>query len=181
MFGSVILALMAPGFGDRSVVFESNRQGPMQAQNIYLLPGGPQFKDPIPDLAVMDLRILGDTLYVQVKNEGGRARVAALVSARAEVNGVRTELATVRTTQLKGGETRWVPVRGFSFKTAANSPTVLALENASSVSATARLVPSTAGSMDRTGNGCGDCSTDANESNNELTLGGQAIKRGKPE
>lgn len=180
MFASVILALMSP-VADRPVIFESNRQGPMPAENIYLRPGGPHSADDAPDLAVTDFRIIGDTLYVQVKNEGGRARVATLVSARAEVNGVKTDLATARTSQFKAGEARWVPVRGFSFKTAGNSPAVLALENASSVSAMARLIPSTATTMDRTGTGCGDCATDANDSNNELTLGGQAIKRGKPE
>jgi hypothetical protein len=135
-----------------------------------------------PDIAIKDLKIDGDTLYVRLANLGrGGARVPILLAARAMAGGVKSDVAQIRTNRLAAGETRWVPIKGFSVKTAATAPSVFALANATAVSAAARLVPSSAGTLDRSGQGCGDCTSEIDETNNVLTLSGEALKRGKPQ
>jgi hypothetical protein len=134
-----------------------------------------------PDIAIGALSIDGDTLYVQVTNKGrSPTRASTLVVARAQSAGARSDLAEARTGRLAPGETRWVAVKGFSMKTPSKSGPVFALGNASAVSAAARLLPSSSGMLDRSGQGCGDCSAEMGEDNNQLTLSAAAIKHGRP-
>lgn len=134
-----------------------------------------------PDIAVKGMRIDGDTLYVQVVNQGrGSARTPILIVARAAENGMKSDEVQARTDRLAAGESRWVPLRGFSVKSASLVAPVFQLAAASTVSAAAWLMPSTSGTLDRSGQGCGECTDDADQSNNLLTLSGQAIARGLP-
>lgn len=134
-----------------------------------------------PDIAVKGMRIDGDTLYVQVVNQGrGSARTPILIVARAAENGMKSDEVQARTDRLAAGESRWVPLRGFSVKSASLVAPVFQLAAASAVSAAAWLMPSTSGTLDRSGQGCGECTDDADQSNNLLTLSGQAIARGLP-
>lgn len=134
-----------------------------------------------PDIAVKGMRIDGDTLYVQVVNQGrGSARTPILIVARAAENGMKSDEVQARTDRLAAGESRWVPLRGFSVKSASLVAPVFQLASASAVSAAAWLMPSTSGTLDRSGQGCGECTDDADQSNNLLTLSGQAIARGLP-
>lgn len=155
------------------------RQGPMPGENIYLRPPHKGSDDRMfPDIAVKAMRIDRDTLYVQLANQGrGSARASILVAARAEANGMRSEAVEARTGRLAAGESRWVPLKGFAVKSASTSPPVFDLAAATVVSAAARLVPSTASALDRSGEGCSDCTIDSDESNNLLTLHGDSIKR----
>lgn len=131
-----------------------------------------------PDIAIGAMRIDGGTLYVRVTNKGGAGtRSSTLVAARAESGGIRSELAQARTGRMSPGESRWVPITGFK---ASASGQVFALANANFVSAVARISPSSAGALDRSGNGCESCE-DRNEANNILTAAAAAIARGKPE
>jgi hypothetical protein len=157
--------------------------GPTPVENIWLRPGHKNSDDRMfPDIAIGQLQIDGDTLYVKLINRGhGATQAQTLVVARAEAGGVKSDLAQVRTGKLTAGESRWVPVKGFSFRTASTAESVFALANASVVSAAARLLPSTAGALDRSGQGCGDCTVEMDEANNVLTLAGDAIKHGRPE
>jgi hypothetical protein len=183
MFSTLLLSLLASPTAGEAPMSVQIRQGPMPAENIYLRPGHKNSDDRMfPDIAIGALSIDGDTLFVQVTNKGRAWTHAPIqVAARAEAGGVKSDLAQVRVEQqLKSGETRWVAVKGFSFKTAANSPAVFALENASAVSAVARLLPTTAGSLDRSGQGCGECNRESDQGNNVLTLGGSAIAHGRP-
>ena len=183
MFDAVILLLATPVIAERVLVIEPNRQGPTAPENTFLRPPHPNSDEAAADIAVQDLRIDGDTLYVRVANKSRtRSRVPVLVSARAQSSAVKSEIAQVKVPQLKGGEARWVALSGFAFKTAAaGASPVFALDSAGSVTAAARLVPRTARTLDRSGKGCGSCDADADQSNNMLTLGGSAIKRGRPE
>jgi len=134
-----------------------------------------------PDIAIGALSIDGDTLYVQLTNKGrSGTQTGALVAARAVAGGMKSDLIEVKTGRLAPGETRWVPLKGFSVKTASTNGTVFALANATVVSAVARLLPSSAGTLDRSGQGCGECTTEMDDSNNTLTLSGAAIKHGAP-
>jgi hypothetical protein len=135
-----------------------------------------------PDIAVKDMRIDGDTLYVRLVNQGrGGARVPIVVVARAAAaNGMKSEEVQARTPRLAAGESRWVPLKNFSVKSAAMSAPVFDLASANAVSAAAWLSPSTAGYLDRSGQGCGDCSIDSDEKNNILNLNRNAIVQGRP-
>jgi len=117
-----------------------------------------------PDVAVKDLRIDGDTLYVLVINQGGKNAQKIQVSAKTQ-----GASETARLTSLTVGESKWVPLA--HFKTA--------LADASVVSAAVRLsaVPS---ALDRSGQGCDAC-TDVNEANNSLSATASSIARGRPE
>jgi len=117
-----------------------------------------------PDVAVKDLRIDGDTLYVLVINQGGKNAQKIQVSAKTQ-----GASETARLTSLTAGESKWVPLA--HFKTA--------LADASVVSAAVRLsaVPS---ALDRSGQGCDAC-TDVNEANNSLSAPASSIARGRPE
>jgi len=135
-----------------------------------------------PDIAISALRIDGDTLYVQLTNKGrSGTQSSTLIAARAVSAGMKSDRAEVRTGRFAPGETRWVPIRGFSVKTASNGGSVFSLASASVVSAAARILPSTAGTLDRSGEGCGECTEEMDETNNVLTLSGDAIKRGPPQ
>jgi hypothetical protein len=134
-----------------------------------------------PDIAVGAFRIDGDTLYVRVLNKGQAATPGpVLVAARAAEKGAKTDLIQQRTARLLPGETRWVPLRGFSVKTAATSPMIFALETASAVSAVARMIPSSTPVLDRSGQTREMGTDDADETNNSLTLAGSAIQHGQP-
>jgi hypothetical protein len=89
-------------------------------------------------------------------------------------------LAEARTGRLSPGESRWVPLKGFSVRTASTHGAVFSLSGAMTVSAAVRLVPSSAGALDRSGDGCGECTLEMKDSNNQLTLSGAAILHGKP-
>ena len=117
-----------------------------------------------PDVAVKDLRIDGDTLYVLVSNQGGKNAQKIQVSAKAQG---ATE--TARLASLPAGESKWVELGHFKE----------ALTDASVVSAAARLssVPS---ALDRSGQGCDLC-TDGNEANNSISTPAVSIARGRPE
>lgn len=134
-----------------------------------------------PDIAIGDMRIVGDTLYVELVNQGrGSARTPIAVIARAAENGMKTEEVQARTGRLAAGEKRWVSLKGFAVKTAAMASPVFDLSTAEVVSAAAWLVPSSVGALDRSGQGCGDCAADANPSNNILTLRANSISRTLP-
>ena len=158
-------------------------QGPMPyPERTWSMPHPNSNERMFPDLAIKDLRIEGDTLYVEVANIGkAEARVPILVAARAIANGAKSDLAEVRTGRMAAGETRWVAIKGFSIRTAASTPAVFSLDNATTVSAVVRLMPSSAGMLDRTGDGCQDCTAEADESNNVLTLSGASLKHGRPQ
>jgi len=133
-----------------------------------------------PDIAVKDMRIDGDTLYVRLVNQGrGGARVPILVVARAAANGIKSEEVQARTPRLASGESRWVALKGFSVKSAAISAPVFDRASSSAVSAAAWLTPSTARNLDRSGQRCG-CSIDLDEKNNILSLNGNSIVHGRP-
>src|SRR5947209_1749478 len=159
-------------------------QGPMQAENIWLRPahpGGPDYRM-FPDIAVGELRIDGDTLYVRVLNKGASPTPGpVIVAARAEENGSKTDLVEQRTPKLLPGEARWVPLRGFSVKTAATSPAIFALESASAIAAEAQMIPSSTEVLDRSGQTRFTGTADADQTNNSLALAGNVIKRGRPE
>jgi hypothetical protein len=157
------------------------RQGPMPAEFHTLSQPHPGADDRMfPDIAIGAMKIDGDTLYVQVKNLGRSAsQSGVLVAVRAEANGMKSERAQVRTGRLSAGEARWVPVRGFSVRTASTSAPVFALDSASSVSATATLQLAATPALDRSGQGRQEMS-DRDESNNSVTLSGDTVQRGRP-
>ena len=117
-----------------------------------------------PDVAVKDLRIDVNTLYVLVTNQGGKSAQKIQVSAK-----TRGASDSARLASLTAGESKWVPLA--HFKTA--------LADTSVVSAAVRLaaLPS---ALDRSGEGCDACS-DVDESNNSLSAPVAAIARGRPE
>jgi hypothetical protein len=134
-----------------------------------------------PDIAVKDMRIDGDTLYVRLANQGRRpSQAPIMIVVRAAENGMKTDEVRTRTNRLAAGESRWVALKGFAIKSASIATPVFDLASASAVSAAAWLLPSSAGTLDRTGQGCGECTADADETNNVLTLQAAAIGRGAP-
>ena len=158
------------------------RQGPMPFQE-RTMSQPHRFSDDrmFPDIAIGALSIDGDTLYVQLTNRGLSAtRTNAMVVARAQSNGMVSDLAETRTGRLSPGETRWVPLKGFSVRTASTHGAVFSLSGATTVSAAVQLVPSSAGALDRSGDGCGECTLEMKDGNNQLTLSGPAILHGKP-
>ena len=186
MLSIMLLAAAAAGPAEPSPVTENTialheiHQGPMPAENIWLRQGHADDRM-FPDIAIGQLNVDGDTLYVHVENKGHSATPGpVLVAARAEQNGSKTAIVEERTARLLPGEARWVPLRGFSVKTAAANPSVFALESASAVSAVARVMPSSTGVLDRSGQTREVDSTDADETNNSLTLAGTAIRHGRP-
>jgi hypothetical protein len=185
MIGALILlaAQAAPAPLPNGIIFTTDPpRGPMPAENTYLRPGHKNSDDRMfPDIAIGELKVDGDTLYVRVQNKGGSATPGpVLVAARAEENGSKTGLVEQRTAKLLAGEARWVPLRGFSVKTAATSPAVFALESAGTVSAVARLMPSSAPVLDRSGQTREVGTRETDETNNSLTLAGTAIGHGRP-
>ena len=127
-----------------------------------------------PDLAIKDIRINGDTLYVLVANEGSvRARGPIQVSVHAKAHGVRTDDSVARTATLGGGESRWVALKDTALA-------AMGLANAD-ISASAEQAAVVPRALDRTGQlhrqvGVGD----VNEANNSLTLAASAIVQGRP-
>lgn len=137
-----------------------------------------------PDLAVRDLRLSGDSLYVLVVNEGRtRSRGSIRVSAEAVADNVKVAAET-RSGSLKARESRWVALKGFSAKAAAaGRPPLFALENAALVSAVVVEVPVALGVLDRSGQACDPalgCGSERNLANNGLRAEGPAIARGRP-
>ena len=144
---------------------------PTAAENIYLRPGHANSDDRMfPDIAVKDMRIDGDTLYVLVKNQGGRSARGIQVTAQAEGNGAKSDAAPARLANLPAGKSKWVTIGKFK----------IVLADASLVSAAAKLPAATPAALDRSGGGCDGCS-DLNETNNSLTEEASSIARGKPE
>ena len=188
MLDMLILALAAAvQAADPPIITRDPPQGAMPGENRTLSQPHPYATDrTFPDLAINGLRLDGDTLYVLVVNQGGaRARGPIRVTARAESNGVGIEAAPARTAALKSGESRWVPLRQFSLKSAsaARSASVFALEDASVVSATVSLAPPISAAVDRTGQAClpsRGCVGESNEANNSVRAQGQSIPRGRP-
>jgi hypothetical protein len=185
---SAFMLMLAPTVaanGPPARPIQEFRQGPMPAENIWLRPAHPQGFDDgrmFPDIAIGEFRIDGDTLYVRVLNKGHSPTPGGvLVAARAAENGSKTELVEQRTAKLLPGEARWVTLRGFAVKTAAAAPAVFALESASAVSAVARMMPSSAPALDRSGETREVGTEEGDEANNVLTLAAEAIKHGKPQ
>lgn len=136
-----------------------------------------------PDMAVKDLRIDGDTLFVLVKNEGGvRARGPIRVAAEAVAGGVRSAAPAARLDKLAAGESRWVGLRGFSMQTAsASRGPLVALQNAALVRASVALPTEVPSGLDRSGRGSDTVAVDFDLANNSLSLSGDRIVRGRPE
>ena len=137
-----------------------------------------------PDLAVRDLRLEGDRLYVLVVNEGGaRSKGGIHVTAEVLANGGKLTSAA-RSGSLKARESRWVALKGFSAKSAAaGGGPVFALEDASSVSALVIEIPAAGGTLDRSGQACDPalgCGGERNLANNGLRAEGRSIARGRP-
>ncbi len=169
------------------LIIRDRPQGAMPGENRTLSQPHPNATDRMfPDLAINGLRLEGDTLYVLVANQGrGRARGPIRVTARAESDRLRSEAAPARTGALKSGESRWVPLRQFSVKSASTARTagVFALEDASVVSATVSLAPPISAAVDRTGQAClpsRGCVDELNEANNSVRTPVEAIPRGRP-
>jgi len=173
MIGTFLLLLagqVQPVTNPSGFIFSVDpRQGVMPAENILLRPGHKNSDDRMfPDLAVKEMRIDGNTLYVRVSNEGRRgAKGPIRVTAQSAENGVKHKAAPARIDKLRPGESRWVPVK-------------FALAQSSVVSA--QVVPPQAPpwTLDRSGRGCEDCE-DRNGANNVLTAAAGSIARGKPE
>lgn len=188
MLSLLFLAMAAPAASppaqvESTMEHQLETQGPMPAENYYLLPGRHKDDDAMyPDLAIKDLRIDGDTLYVLVKNEGAlQAQGPVRLVARAEIGTMTSDPAFASTAALGKGESRWVPVRGFSVKAASTAATVFALENATAVAATVSASAGIPGALNRTGQGCDRCSSDLNPANNSLALAAPAIRHGRPQ
>jgi len=153
------------------IVTNDPPQGPMPGENHTLSMPHQNMDDRMfPDIAVKDLRIDGETLYVLVTNQGKLSARGLQVTARAEANGRKSEAAPARLSMLTAGESKWVSVGRFR----------LALADAKLVSAAVQLPPAPLPALDRSGRGCDSC-TDVNEANNSLTEPGPAITRGRPE
>jgi hypothetical protein len=190
MLDMLILALAAAAAQDPTnppIITRDPPQGAMPAENHTLSQPHPYATDrTFPDMAVKGLRIEGDTLYVLVVNEGkARARGPIRVTARAETHLVKGESAPARIGNLSAGESRWVPLRHFSVKSAsaARSASVFALEDASLVTATVSLSPPVPAAVDRSGQAClpsRGCVREPNEANNSYRAEGDAILRGRP-
>lgn len=142
-------------------------QGPTIGENRTLSQWHPGSDDRMfPDIAVKDLRIDGDTLYVLVTNEGRKNAARVQVTARAESNGVKRGAGSARLPTLSAGESRWVSLGHF------------ALANTNMISAAVRL-PAPPG-LDRSGQGCDACA-DVNQANDSFSAAPSSIARGKPE
>ena len=178
-----MVVMTMPGAREISVMREPRQAGVTPYENRTLsMPHRNSDDRMFPDIAIGALQIDGDTLYVKVINKGrGPVQVPIMVAARAEANGVRSEALQARTGKLAGGESRWVPLRGFSFKAASTNAPVFELASAKLVSAVVHLVPSSASVLDRSGQGCGECTREMDEANNSLTASGDALKHGKPQ
>jgi hypothetical protein len=144
-------------------------QGPTIGENRTLSQWHPGSDDRMfPDIAVKDLRIDGDTLYVLVTNEGRKNAARVQVTARAESKGARSGAASARLPTLSAGESKWVSLGHFT----------VALADASVVSAAVRLPAPVA--LDRSGQGCDACA-DVNQANDSFSAAPSSIARGKPE
>jgi hypothetical protein len=117
-----------------------------------------------PDVAVKDLRLDGDTLYVLVTNQGAKSAQRIQVSARTQGSS-----ETVRLASLTAGESKWVPMAHFRIASADTGMVAVAAKVAA--------VPA---ALDRSGQGCDSCS-DGDEANNSLSASAASITRGRPE
>ena len=167
---------------DQGPVITTNdpRQGDMPGENHTLSQPHPGEDDRMfPDIEIGSLRIDGDTLYVQVRNIGGSASQGSImVSARADENGMHSEPVQSHTSRLRAGEERWIALRGFSVKTASTASPVFALASATSVAASAAVMPATS-QLDRSGQTRQEL-PDRDLTNNDLVVEGSAIARGAP-
>ena len=178
-----LLALAAAQSGPNLVIHDPPR-GPMPAEEHSLSQPHRNMDDRMfPDMAVKDMRIDGDTLFVLVKNEGGvRAKGPIRVAAEAVASGVHSTAPAARLDKLAAGESRWVSLRGFSVQTASTGKAPLvALQNAALVSASVALPREVPAGLDRSGRGSDSIATDFDEANNSLSLSGDRIVRGRPE
>ncbi len=189
MLDMLILALAAAAAQDSNppILTRDPRPGVTPVENRTLSQPHPYATDRMfPDLAIKGVRIEGDTLYVLVVNDGkARARGPIRVTARAETHLFNGVAAPVRIGNLKAGDSRWVPLRHFSVKSAsaARSASVFALEDARLVAATVSLSPPISAAVDRSGQAClpsRGCVREPNEANNSFRAEGDAILRGRP-
>ena len=165
---AMLLLALAPAIGP--LIIRDPPRGPTPFENRTLSQPHRNMDDRMfPDMAVKELRIDGDTLYVRVANEGKvSAKGPIKVIATVETHGAKTAAAPVRVASLKPGESRWLPVRGF------------ALEGATTVLAAVAAPTGVPAALDRSGQ-LSDSAADLNEDNNSLSASGSAIVRGKPE
>jgi hypothetical protein len=92
---AMLLLLAAAAPPNLPLVIRDPPRGPMPAENhTFSQPHNNMDDRMFPDIAVKDLRVDGDTLYVQVANQGGvRASGPIRLVARAEANGIKSEAA----------------------------------------------------------------------------------------
>jgi hypothetical protein len=177
-------AQLVPTLSPPDSAIREIRQGPMPAENHPLPPRHWKGHDPsLPDVAVKDLRIDGDTLYVLVANSGGSSiRGPIRVMALAQADGVRSEAAPATIGKLVAGEARWVPLKQFSVKVASTkfSGPLFLLDKADAVLAEVVLPSPAPSALDRSGQGCDRCQ-DFNDANNVLRERGSNIARGRPD
>ena len=130
-----------------------------------------------PDLAVKELKIDGDTLYVLVRNEGevgAKGPIRVVAKAEAGTARIASSPATIRS--LKPGEDRWVALSRFRSRGGESFAIAGATRIAAAVTPAGQLPKL----IDRTGRGCDAC-VDGDDANNMLAAEGSAIARGKPE
>ncbi len=166
------------------IILRDIRQGPMPGENRTLsMPH--RNADPLTyaDLTVKALRVDGGTLHVLVANQGRRSAAGPIrVQARAEAGGSVATADGARLSRLAAGESRWVPVRNFAWKTASAAGGVVpTLDSASFVSASVGQPAARPAALDRSGQSQEDQGRELDRSNNMLRLPGPAIPRGAPD
>ena len=140
--------------------------GPTVGENRTLSQWHPGSDDRMfPDVAVKELRIDGDTLYVLVTNQGGKSARKIQISAKSQGSSETARLAS-----LPAGESKWVPLTHLR----------VALADTNVISAAARLSAAVPEALDHSGQGCDAC-TDVNEANNSISAPAGSIARGRPE
>lgn len=185
MMSTLLLGLFAAAQSlPEGVLVRDPPQGPTPGENRTLSQWYPGADDRMfPDLAIKDLRIDGDILYVHVVNQGvTRADGPIWVDANAHSDGIKGEARPTRVGKLMAGESRWVRVGQFSLKSASRSSSgpIFVLESADLISANIKQAAPATRTLDRTGQGCDRCH-EVDTSNNSLSMPGAAIGRGRPE
>lgn len=185
MMSTLLLGLFAAAQSlPEGIVARDPPQGPTPGENRSLSQWHPGADDRMfPDLAIKDLRIDGDILYVHVVNQGGsKADGPIWVAANAQADGIRGEARPARMGKLLGGESRWVRIGQFSLKSASRSASgpIFVLESADLVSANIKQAAAATRTLNRTGQACDRCH-EVDTSNNSLSMPGSAIERGRPE
>lgn len=185
MMSTLLLGLFAAAQSlPEGIIARDPPQGPMPGENRTLSQWHPGADNRMfPDLAIKDLRIDSDILYVHVVNQGSNMADGPIwVAANAQADGIRGEARPARLGKLMGGESRWVRIGQFSLKSASRSASgpIFVLESADLVSANIKQASPVTRTLDRTGQGCDQCH-EVDTSNNSLSMPGAAIGRGRPE